>query len=76
MSVALFLQYLPYLMQAVASVPTIMEYINKVIADFKQNKELTAQESADLDAAIARHKIEPWWTPDAPPAPPTPAPTS
>jgi hypothetical protein len=59
----IFLQYLPELASVAKSVPTVAEYIGKMVHAFKQSGELTAAQEKELDDAIAAHDTQEWWQP-------------
>lgn len=67
MSIALFLQFLPYLFQAAAAVPQIWEYVQKVKADFQQKGEWSQEADDAFTAELQGLKDNPppWWKPES-----------
>lgn len=64
--VALFVQYLPILMQAAGGVQQILEYVQKVRTALKQTGEWTPEAEAAFNAEIEKLKTDPpdWWKPE------------
>lgn len=66
MSIALFLQFLPYLFQAAAAVPQVWDYIQKTKEHFQQKGEWdqTAEDAFTKELDDLKANPPPWWTPE------------
>lgn len=62
--IQLFLQYLPSLVNAARSVPTIVTYIKETKAQLERTDEWTAEEEAEFDRHVEEVTSQPWWTPE------------
>lgn len=62
MDIAAILALLPSL---ITGADDIYKLIASITTSLKQSSELTADQSAQLDAHIADLESKPWWTPDA-----------
>jgi hypothetical protein len=66
-ALALFLQYLPYLIQAGGSVPELISYVTKVREHYRQTGEWTKEQddafSKEIDDLI--NNPPPEWRPEA-----------
>jgi hypothetical protein len=64
MAIALFLQYLPQLIQAAKSVPDVVDYIKKTHEHLKQSEEWTEEQEAQFDRHLEEVTSQPWWQPE------------
>lgn len=58
---ALVLKYIPYLVQASASVPEITGFISSLRNIFSRDKVWTPEQEADFDASVEALKNDPYW---------------
>lgn len=75
MTPALFLQFLPYLIQGAQEVPKLIEYIAQMRANFKQVGQWTNDEDAKFNQSLIDMGKDPAWIPDdigGTPVPPAP----
>lgn len=59
--VAIFLKYLPYLIQASQALPQITTFIAEVHAIFARTKIWTDAQKAEFDAQTAAMRDDPYW---------------
>lgn len=59
--VAIFIRYLPYLIQAAQALPQITTFIAEVHAIFARTKIWTDAEEAEFDAQTAAMRSDPYW---------------
>ena len=59
--IALALQYMPQLIQASASIPTLIGYIKKLHETAQQSGEMTLEQEAQFDQYLKELKEKPEW---------------
>ena len=59
--VALVLKFLPYLVQASATIPEITGFISGLQAIFKRDKTWTPEQEAAFDASVEALRSDPYW---------------
>lgn len=76
MTPALFLTFLPYLIQGAQQVPKLIEYIAQMRQNFKQTNQWTDAEEAKFKQSLIDMGQDPAWIPDEHlPGPIVPPPT-
>lgn len=67
--VAIFLQYLPQLVQAAKTIPEIIGFIQRTKATLETTEEWTAAEQAAYDREVETITSQPHWKSDESPQP-------